>query len=142
MNKRIRTPLLKIWKDNLEPAADMPVLTTHALITIDELENFVRQIKANQADSVRINLVRFDWKNNEPQVKKENGIDFPLGCKWQVTRKKTQVAIALNGTKNFKMNTDYTIQADDIVENDELLMLIPGGEEEGPTGHNPKPTGT
>jgi hypothetical protein len=43
----------------------------------------------------------------------------------------------MNGAKNFKENADYTIEADDIVENDQILMLIPGGEEEGPTGHNP-----
>ena len=45
----------------------------------------------------------------------------------------------MNGATNYKMNADYTIQADDIIENNELLMLIPGGEVEGPTGHNPKP---
>src|SRR5215211_63589 len=109
MNKRIDTSLLKVWKDNLEPAGNRPVLTTHALITLGELETFVQQIKAKQADSVRINLVRFDWKNNEPQIEKENGNNFPLGCKWQVTGTKTQVAIALNGAINFKCNADYTI---------------------------------
>jgi cytochrome oxidase Cu insertion factor (SCO1/SenC/PrrC family) len=142
MNKRIDTSILKAWKGNLQATANTPVLTTHALITLAELESFVQQIKAKQADSVRINLVRFDWKNNEPQSKKETGTDFPLGCRWQVTGNKTQVAIALNGARNFTTNQDYTTQADDIIENGEVLMLIPGGEAEGPTGHNPKPTGT
>jgi hypothetical protein len=137
MNKPIDTSVVKVWKDNLKPAGKTPVLTTHALITLDDLENFVEEIKAKQADSIRINLVRFDWKNNEPQAKKENGANFPIGCKWQVIGKKTQVAITMNGARNFRENRDYTIEADDIVENDQILMLIPGGEEEGPTGHNP-----
>jgi cytochrome oxidase Cu insertion factor (SCO1/SenC/PrrC family) len=141
MNKQISTDTLKTWKDNLQPASGTPVLTTDALVTLAELEAFVQQLKAKQADSVRINLVRFDWKNNEPQTKKENGDDFPVGCKWQVTGTKTQVAIAMNGAKNFTTNKDYTTQADDIIENNEVLMLIPGGAAEGPTGHNPKPTG-
>lgn len=141
MNTPIATSTLKTWKDNLQPVSNTPVLTSYALITLDELETFVKQIKAKQADSVRINLVRFDWKNNEPQTTKENGANFPLGCKWQVTGDKTQVAIAMNGTKNYKKNADYTIQADDIIENNHIFMLIPGGEKEGPTGHNPKPTG-
>jgi hypothetical protein len=137
MNKPINTSLVNVWKDNLQPAANTPVLTTHALITLDELESFVQQIKAKQADSIRVNLVRFDWKNNEPQTTKENGANFPLGCKWQVIGDKTQVAITMNGARNFKRNADYTTEADDIVENNEILMLIPGGEVEGPTGHNP-----
>jgi len=141
MNKPIETSTLKTWKDNLQPTADTPVLTTEALITLGDLEDFLQEIKAKNADSVRINLVRFDWKTNEPQEIKENGANFPKGCKWQVTGTKTQVAIAMNGTQNFKQNADYTTQADDIIENDKLLMLIPGGKEEGPTGHNPKPTG-
>ena len=142
MNKRIDTSLLKTWKDNLQPDATTPVLTTHALITLEELETFLQEIRQKKADSVRINLVRFDWKNNEPQTTKEKGDDFPLGCRWGVVGNKTQVAIAMNGAKNFKRNSDYTTQADDIIENGELLMLIPGGEAEGPTGHNPptKPT--
>jgi len=142
MNKSIDTTTLKVWKKNLQPVSPMPVLTTHALITLNDLETFIQEIKGKRADSVRISLVRFDWKKNEPQTKKENGADFPPGCKWQVTGKKTQVAIAMNGARNFKMNTDYTTEAEDIIENDELLMLIPGGKEEGPTGHNPKPPGT
>jgi cytochrome oxidase Cu insertion factor (SCO1/SenC/PrrC family) len=104
-----------------------------------DLESFIQDIKEKQADSVRINLVRFDWKDNEPQTTKENGDNFPLGCKWQVTGKKTQVAVVMNGARNYKQNPDYTTQADDIIENNELLMLIPGGKTEGPTGHNPKP---
>ena len=47
----------------------------------------------------------------------------------------------MNGARNFKQNADYTTQADDIIENGKVLMLIPGGKIEGPTGHNPKPTG-
>jgi len=137
MNKSINTSLVKVWKDNLEPAGTTPVLTTHGLVTLAELESFVQQIKAKEADSVRINLVRFNWKNNEPQTTKENGANFPIGCKWQVVGDKTQVAITLNGARNFKRNADYTTEADDIIENNEILMLIPGGEVEGPTGHNP-----
>ena len=139
MNKPIDTTTLKIWKDNLQPESPTPVLTTHALITLKEMESFIQDIRAKNADSVRINLVRFDWKENEPQTTKENGDNFPLGCKWQVTGKKTQVAIVMNGARNYKQNPDYTTQADDIIENNELLMLIPGGKAEGPTGHNPKP---
>ena len=142
MNKSIDTTTLKVWKKNLQPESATPVLTTEALITLEDLESFIQEITEKKADSVRISLVRFDWKENEPQTKKENGADFPPGCKWQVTGKKTQVAIAMNGARNFKMNTDYTTEAEDIIENDELLMLIPGGAGEGPTGHNPKPPGT
>jgi hypothetical protein len=141
MNKLIDTTTLKTWKENLQPVSRNPVLTTYALITLKELESFIQKIKVKKADSIRINLVRFNWKKNEPQVKKENGKNFPLGCKWQVTGKKTQVAIAMNGAKNYKKKKDYTTQADDIIENNKLLMLIPGGEAKGPTGHNPKPPG-
>ena len=137
MNKSIDTPRLKVWKDNLEPLKDIPVLTTHALISLEELESFVQKIKDKNADSIRINLVRFDWKNNEPQSKKENGANFPRGCRWLVVNGKTQVALAINGARNFRRNNDYTNEADDIIENGEILMLIPGGELEGPTGHNP-----
>ena len=139
MNKPIDTTTLKTWKDNLQPASSMPVLTTEALVTLKELESFIQDIKKKNADSVRINLVRFDWKKNEPQTKKENGDNFPPGCKWQVTGTKTQVAIVMNGATNYKTDGNYITAADDIIENDTLLMLIPGGEAEGPTGHNPKP---
>jgi hypothetical protein len=139
MNKPIDTTTLKTWKDNLQPESPTPVLTTHALVTLDELESFILDIKKKNADSVRISLVRFDWKENEPQTRKESGPNFPFGCQWQVTGKKTQVAIVMNGATNYKRNPDYTLQANDIIENDQLWMLIPGGEAEGPTGHNPKP---
>ena len=142
MNKPIDTTTLKTWKENLQPESATPVMTTEALITLKELESFMKEITEKKADSVRISLVRFDWKKNEPQTTKENGDNFPPGCKWQVTGKKTQVAIAMNGARNFKMNPDYTTEAEDIIENDQVLMLIPGGEAEGPTGHNPKPPGT
>ena len=138
MNKRIAKSVLEVWKKNLGPNTSTPVLTTNALITLKDLEEFVKTIKAKNADSVRINLVRFNRKKNEPQKIKENGSDFPRGCKWNVAKgTKTQVAIAMNGTKGFKQNEDYTNEATDIVENGRLLMLIPGGEKEGPSGHNP-----
>ncbi len=141
MNKPIDTDTLKIWKKNLQPESATPVMTTEALITLKELESFMKEITEKNADSIRISLVRFDWKKNEPQTKKENGDNFPPGCKWQVIDKKTQVAIAMNGARNYKINPDYTTEAEDIIENDQVWMLIPGGEAEGPTGHNPKPPG-
>jgi len=139
MNKSVSKPLLKRWKDNLGETTDIPVLTTNALVSLEDLETFVQTIKAKNADSVRINLVRFDWKENEPQTKKEDGPDFPLGCRWIVAdgTGKTQVAIAMNGAKGFHQNADYTDEAEDLVENGEVLMLIPGDLPEGPTGHNP-----
>ena len=142
MNTTIETSTLDIWKDNLQPDSDTPVLTTHALITLDDLTTFVNKLREKQADSVRISLVRFDWNNNEPQEIKENGSNFPVGCTWQKVGEKTQVAIAMNGTKNYVEKSDYTLEAEDIVENNKVWMLIPGGKKEGPTGHNPKPPGT
>ena len=141
----IASSTLETWKENLQPTTEKLVLTTDALITLEDLKEFMTALKEKKADSVRISLVRFDWNNNEPQIKKENsanGSGYPLGCTWQKVGKKTQVAIVMNGTKNYIENSDYTIKADDIVENNVVWMLIPGGLEEGPTGHNPKPPGT
>lgn len=137
----VATTILETWKNNLQPDSNTPVLTTDALITLTELEDFVTHIKGQRADSIRISLVRFDRNNNEPQSKKEKDNNFPIGCKWRIAGDKTQVAIAINGTKGFTQKEDYTTKATDIIEGTSVFMLIPGGEIEGPTGHNP-PTST
>src|SRR6476620_5451416 len=115
MNISVATPTLQTWKNNLQPDSNKPVLTTDALITLTELEDFVKHIKGQRADSIRISLVRFDPNNNEPQSKKEKDNKFPVGCKWRVAGDKTQVAIAINGTTGFTRNEDYTTNANDII---------------------------
>ena len=139
MNTTIKKDRFDKWKTNLQPNGDLPVWTTDALIKLDDLEKFVNEMKGKNAKSIRINLVRFDRKNNEPQKIKEKDDKHPRGCKWNVVKgDTTQVGIVINGAGEITTNEDYTIEADDIFEtNGDIQLLIPGEENKGPQGHNP-----
>jgi hypothetical protein len=141
MLKEITTTQFDEWKRNLSPESDMPVITTSALIKLSELEDFIAQIKAEGGTGICVNLVRFTWDKDEPQVGKKTGNDNrPLkGCEWDFfnNTQKTQVALAISGTKNYKESPELIATADDIKVNGKISLLIPGGEKEGPTGHNP-----
>ena len=139
MNTTIQKGRFDKWKSNLQPDGDLPVFTTDALINLDELDQFVSEMKGKQAKSNRINHVLFDWKDNDPQQIKEKDENHPRGCKSNVVKDNTtQVGIVINGAGKIKTNPDYTIEADDIFEaNGDIRLLIPGEEKEGPSGHNP-----
>ena len=142
MNKKITPAEFKVWKDNLEPNGNMPVLTTDAIIDLDDLDLFLKEIRSKNANGIKINLVRFDWKKNEPQIEKDLDDKFPIGCQWSVAENnKTQVGIAINGTIMSKMKADYTTETKDIILDDgKILLLIPGGEQKGPISLNPPKT--
>lgn len=147
MNKEIDTPVFETWQKALSPEANLPVITTSALIDLKELEDFIAQIKQDKAESIRIHLLRFNWNQDEPQGKKKADGKIPPGCEWQIVDgNKTQVAVAISGATKINVNADYVTDAKDIVKNGKIRLLIPGGEKEGPTGHNPPskpaPTGT
>jgi hypothetical protein len=140
MNEPFDKNTFDTWKKNLKPDANLPVCTTDALIDLTELENFISDIKVKGAKSIRVNLVRFNWKDNEPQKIKEKDDNHPIGCKWNLAdgTNTSQVGIVINGADQIIRSADYTLKANDIFEaNGDVRLLIPGGRQEGPSGHNP-----
>lgn len=131
------TAKLKEWQNNLSANDGLPIITTSAIIKISELEDYIKQIKP-AADSVSVNLIRFTWNSDEPQGKKRGpNAQVFAGCEWNVVKNgKTQVAIAISPGK-YAEDKDLVASSVDIVNNGKVLLLIPGGEKEGPTGHNP-----
>jgi hypothetical protein len=137
MIEAIPTKTFREWQNNLVISDNLPGITTSAVIKLSELEDFIKQIKP-VADSISINLVRFTWNKDEPQGKKKDANAKPLqGCEWQfVTNGKTQIAIAISAGK-YSINNDFVETSAEIINDDKILLLMPGGKDIGPTGHNP-----
>lgn len=131
--------LLHEWITHFEKNPQLPSVTTSALISLRQLEEFIAAIKFQQADSVRVYFMRFD--NGEPPFPPAlvNGV-AAKGCEWvKADQRLSQTSIALVPAKNFKHDKDFVFSADDIVVNGEVTTLLPGTENEG-TGLNPPGT--
>jgi hypothetical protein len=139
MIETFKTTTFEEWQENLEPDSSTPVITTTAWIELGELKSFIREIEAKNAKGIGIHLIRFSWNKDEPQGNK-SGAGAPLGCQWlEAPNDKTQVAIAISGTKNYNVDLQtYVIEAEDLTENGSIRLLMPGAKKDGPTGHNPK----
>lgn len=144
MVKKFNVPDFKRWEDAHVENMSLPFITESALIKLSELEVFLNHVKSLAgADSVRISFLRFnvDDNINIPQEKKDWADErVPEGCKWiEAGQGLTQVAVALVPTKNLQFDLQLIASADNITEenNSKILILIPGGEKDGPTGHNP-----
>lgn len=148
MVKQFSVSKFKEWEDAHSENPNLPCVTKSALIKLSELETFLNTVKnLGDADSVRISFLRFkmdDDSINIPQEKKHwSNERIPVGCKWiEAGEGLTQVAIAIIPTKNHTLDEELIERADNIIgENDsKILVLMPGGEDVGPTGHNPPPT--
>jgi len=57
---------LKGWVNNYMLHKDLPVYTNWAVIMIDDLDKFVRTVKADGADAVAISLIRFPLDEDGP----------------------------------------------------------------------------
>jgi hypothetical protein len=138
MIKSVDTATLQKWRGNLQPDDEIPVKTTHGIITLTELETFIQRIKQQQADSIRIHLLRYTPNVDEPQAKRYPPGTAPRGCRWSIVGDKTQVGIAISGNKSFHLDGELITLADEL-PGVEFLMLFPGDNTAGPTGHNPPP---
>lgn len=132
------------WENAYLANMTLPFITKSALIELSELETFLIEAKKLSADSARITFLRFEINKNEPQGKKTwpDGRIMD-GCEWmEAGHGLTQVAVALVPTESLRYNEELIGEADNIIDkiSDQILMLIPGGETEGPTGHNPPPS--
>ena len=132
--------LLHEWITHFEKNPQLPSVTTSALISLQELEDFIAAIKLQQADCVRVYFMRFD--NGEPPFPPAfiNGV-AAKGCEWvKADQRMSQTAIALVPAKNFKHDENYVCSADDIVTAEGMLTLYPGTIAVGtnlnpPSGH-------
>ena len=117
----------------------MPFVTTSALITLEDLEKFIAEIKKQKADSVRIYFMRLQTGENIQALTLPalSARELPKGCKWhEASSAFTQATIAMVPAKNFTIEKDLTFAADDVVLNGSITTLMPGIPEKG-TGLNP-----
>lgn len=143
MKNKFEITRFKKWRDNFLKNPTLPAVTNSAFITKNDLKALLTDMDAMGADSARVYFLRFEKDVDEPQKNKKmiNG-KAPAGCTWEEAGKGlTQIAIAITPTTGFKIDpTSYLMSASDMPENGLITLLIPGGEEEGPTGHNPPPS--
>lgn len=123
------------WKQNLTDTAEDPILTTTAVIKLEDLEEFIREMKLKKANCANINLVRFTWNKDEPQ-RRTNPDTI---CKWLYDEDsgKTQVAMIITPATYAETTDPLVGVGNDIISNGHVRVLIPGNEDKGPTGHNP-----
>ena len=136
MQKNILPVELGSWSSHMTSNPQLPFGTVSALINLKELEDFIAEIKKQQADSVRVYFLRFITGQTLTQDVLVNG-KLAAGCKWQeVAAGFTQASIAMVPTKNFTHDEDFIFAADDIVVNGQITALFPGTEGQG-TALNP-----
>jgi hypothetical protein len=136
MHQNFSTGDLKRWIAEFKGNKDLPFGTTSALIKLSDLEEFVAEIKKQQADCVRIYFLRFSM-NDTPtaEIKKDGRV--VKGCVWQEAAVGiTQATIAMVPAKNFRHDPEFIFAADDIVLGNQVMTLLPGIKKEG-TGLNP-----
>jgi hypothetical protein len=142
MKDKFEVARFKKWRDNFTQNPTLAAITDAALITKEDLKALLVDMDAMGSDSARVYFVRFEKDVDEPQKnkKKVNGV-APPGCTWEEAGNGlTQIALAITPTIGFKIDPDtYIVTANDMTENGSITLLIPGGREEGPTGHNPPP---
>jgi hypothetical protein len=138
MQKTFSVGELNKWRLNFTNHQQLPFITTSALISLKDLEDFVAAIKAQQADSVRLYFLRFEQKDVPTEQVMVNG-KLAEGCKWfNASPEFTQATVAMVPAKNFKRDENFIFSAEDIISNNLLLTLLPGTAGEG-TGLNPPP---
>ena len=136
MHQQFSTDELKRWIFSFKNNAQLPFITTSALIKLTDLEEFIAEIKKQQADSVRVYFLRFSL-NDTPTAKFEKEGKIVKGCVWhEAATGITQATIAMVPAKNFRHDNDFVFAADDIVLENQVMTLLPGIQQEG-TGLNP-----
>lgn len=139
MHNDFITAELSGWISNFNENKALPFVTTSALIKLEDLEEFIARIKAQQADSVRIYFMRLRaGETLQALALPALAVgEIPKGCKWhEASSDFTQATIAMVPAKNFTIEDDLTFAADDIVLNNMITTLMPGISEKG-TGLNP-----
>lgn len=136
MHQNFSTTELREWISNFNDNEKLPFVTTSALISLKDLEDFIAKIKEQQADSVRICFLRFHL-NNTPTAQVLVKDKLAEGCKWhEASGSFTQATIAMIPAKNFMLDENYIFSADDIIIESEIMTLMPGIDGKG-TGLNP-----
>ncbi|HMG08089.1 MAG TPA: hypothetical protein VK609_06230 [Mucilaginibacter sp.] len=137
MQQEFSITQLNEWTANFNNNEALPFVTKSGLIELKELEDFILKIKEQQADSVRIYLLRFPL--NDTPTAKATWDDGRIreGCNWHEGGKGfTQATIALVPTKNFRLDDEFIFSADDLEIENQITMLLPGINDKG-TGLNP-----
>jgi hypothetical protein len=145
MQTDFTTVELSRWISNFSDNKALPFVTTSALITLEELEKFVAEIKKQQADSVRIYFMRLQTGENIQALTLPalSAGELPKGCKWhEASSAFTQATIAMVPAKNFTIEADLTFAADDIVQDKTITTLMPGIPTKGTGLNPPSPTKT
>jgi hypothetical protein len=146
MQTDFTTAELSGWVSNFVDNKTVPFVTTSALIKLQDLEDFVAKIKAQQADSVRIYFLRLRAGETLPALALPLEVpagEIPRGCKWhEASNDFTQATIAMVPAKNFAIEDDLTFAADDIVLNNTITTLMPGIPKKGTGLNPPSPTKT
>jgi hypothetical protein len=144
MKKKFDFGTLEKWEKNFLDNQNVPFLTTSAIVEITELEEFIADAKKMKADSVRVSFMRFTKPPGSLITDAPHGVihgpdgNIFKGCVWLEAKPGlTQAAVALMPCKNFSKDEQFVVHADVIVEAHQVLTLIPGGSNGGPTGHNP-----
>lgn len=136
MQQTFSTFEMKKWISNFNNNEQLPFITRSALINLKELEDFIAAIKAQQADAVRVYFLRFGQNDAPTPPLIVNG-KVAAGCKWHnASPDLTQATIALIPVKNFRHDEEFVFSADNIINNNQVLALLPGTVGEG-TGLNP-----
>ncbi|MHA4809495.1 hypothetical protein ACX0G9_15385 [Flavitalea flava] len=136
MQTDLSTTELSGWISNFNNNGNLPFITTSALISLQELEDFITKIKGQQADSIRIYFLRFGLNSTPKNLAPSNGAS-PDGCKFHwASGDLSQASIAMVPATNFRIDENFIFCADDIIAGNAITTLMPGIEEKG-TGLNP-----
>ncbi len=136
MHKNFSKDDLKRWIAEFKSFPELPFITTSALIKLSDLEEFVAEIKKQQADCVRVYFLRFSMTETPTAEIRKDG-KVVRGCVWHETSiGTTQATIAMVPAKNFRHDPEFVFAADDIVLENQVMTLMPGIQKEG-TGLNP-----
>jgi len=139
MQKTISTTDLNEWTGHFRDNPKLPFVTNSALISLEDLESFIAEIKKQKGDSVRLYFLRFR-KDHPPTAAVFAHGKLKEGCKWQESAEGfTQAGIAMVPAKNFRHDGEFVYFADDIITGGQLLALLPGTVGKG-TALNPPPT--
>lgn len=141
MKKRVSPDTLQRWRKFNTDHPALPVVSESGYLTKADITLLVQEMNRLEADSVRIDFVRYKplTENDDPIVRKETDNPLPTGCRWIIAGDGlSQIGVSLTPTKGYKVDATYMVSASEIVEDDGLLNLIlPGEEFKGPTAINP-----
>jgi len=131
MQQNFSTAKLGEWISNFNPNDGLPFVTRSGLIELDDLEDFIKKIKALQADSVRVYFIRLQANETPPTAQHQVNGKLARGCEWHNAGAFTQGTIALVPAKNFQIDDDFIFSADDITVGSGIVTLMPGIESKG-----------